>query len=47
MSEKKNIHAQALGRLGKGKPKRLSEEERERRRKDFEVAKLSRWIKNK
>jgi hypothetical protein len=32
---RKNIHAASLGKLGKGKPKKITEKERERRRKSI------------
>lgn len=42
---RKNPAAVALGKRNKGVPKKLSEEERERRRKAFEKAKSKRWQK--
>lgn len=37
-----NIHAQALGRLGRGKRKRLSPKERERRAEQAAIARAAR-----
>ena len=38
-----NKHAQALGRLAKGKKKTLTKSERERRRKRLAKAREKRW----
>lgn len=40
-----NKAAQELGRLGKGKPKRITEEERKRRADRLANARLKRWPK--
>lgn len=40
-----NKAAQALGRLGKDKPKNISAHERERRRKALELVRKHRWPK--
>jgi len=42
-----NRAAQALGRLGKGKPKRLTQAERRRRAKALAKARLKRWPRKK
>jgi hypothetical protein len=42
---KKNPHAQALGRLAKGKPKRFSKAEIARRKKRLAEARVLRWRK--
>jgi hypothetical protein len=39
-----NEHAQALGRLAKGKPKTLTEAERQRRREAIKQARKFRWL---
>lgn len=40
-----NPAAQELGRLGKGKPKKLTEAQRDAKRKLLAEARKSRWIK--
>jgi ribosomal protein L44E len=42
-----NKAAQALGRLSKGKPKTLTKQQREFRRKQMEFARAKRWVKDK
>lgn len=39
----KNPHAQALGRLGKGKKKTLTKAERKRRKESLAKAREKRW----
>ncbi len=43
MNETPNPAAQSLGRLGKGKAKTLTSEERERRRDQMRVNRAKRW----
>lgn len=38
-----NHHASALGKLGKGKPKTLTQAERRRRAERLAAARLKRW----
>lgn len=42
-----NEAASALGKLGKGKPKRITEAERKRRRESLKKARAKRWIAKK
>jgi hypothetical protein len=42
-----NKAAQALGRLGRGKPKRISQAERQRRRQRLAEARKLRWAKKR
>jgi len=42
-----NKAASTLGKMGKGKPKRLTDQERDRRRESLKKARENRWPKKK